>query len=811
MATTDPQQNASLDPFASAYAAAFANMDQGFCFLEKVDTPANKPPDFRYQMVNPAFEKHTGLTNVIGKTSRQVVPQLDERIITLYEQVARTGQSTQFQTYVAPLDRWIEANVFPISQQPAQIAVLFTNITDRKRAEEAQQVSEVTYRTLFETMEQGFGIGQILPADQQAGRPMDYQWLEVNPRFEQLTGLARADVLSQTTRQLIPGLEETWYEGYGHVAATGETVSFEAYSPVLSRWFEVYVFALGSPASRRVGVLFSNTTERKQQQKRQALLLKLADAIRPLTASGDIMTTVSELIGRHYEVDRCGFAELPPPYNQLVISRDWTKAGMPSRQDAYPLSSWSGELIRRLRSGQTVVDDAGKDSQNPPPEAPSKRAGDRGSRIWAPRLKEGQWVGSFFVEDAPSRFWNEADVGLLEEIAERTWAAVERARAEEALGEEYRRKDEFMAMLAHELRNPLASLANTLLVLQLTRGTDENLSYPQAVGQMSQQVGHMSRMVDDLLDVGRIRYGLIQLHRKPLDLVTLMRQTVETVKPFYSQQRRQLSVSLPPYALPMLGDETRLVQVVMNLLTNGLRYTNPGGHVWVSLQLEKDEAQPKQALLRVKDDGIGIALDRQATIFDIFVQGETTLDRPRGGLGLGLAVVKQLVVLHEGSIEVHSPGVGEGSEFLVRLPLKPESAALELPHLPVFNTATGKGRVLVIEDNQTLADMTARLVALSGYEARVSYSGMDGLVVAEQWRPDVILLDLGLPHLDGFEVNRRLREQSWGQSLPIVALTGYSPQSFQARTEQAGFAAYLIKPLNLPQLRKLLSEVVPDQ
>ncbi|MFD1144605.1 ATP-binding protein [Larkinella insperata] len=800
METTDPQQNASLDSFASVYATVFANMDQGFCLLEKVHNSAHHPSDFRYLMANPAFEKHTGLSEVVGKTIRQVIPQVEPETMALYEQVALTGQSTQFETYVAPLDRWMEANAFRISQQPTQIAVLFTNITERKRAEEAQQVSEVKYRTLFETMEQGFGIGQILPADEQAGVPMDYQWLEVNPQFERLTGLARADVLTQTTRQLVPGLEETWYEGYGHVATTGETVSFEAYSPVLSRWFEVYVFALGSPASRRVGVLFSNTTERKQQQKRQALLLKLADATRSLTASVDIMAAVSELVGGYYEVGRCGFADVPPPYDHLVIDQDWSNGTLPSLQRVYPLSSWDEQIISQFRSGQTVaMSGAVKQAQSQPQAGELNQAAASRSSIWVPLLKEGQWVASFFVQDTDNRSWTEGEVSLLEEIAERTWAAVVRARAEEALREEYRRKDQFMAMLGHELRNPLAAMTNTLLVLELTQGQDQSLPYAKGIQMLTRHSQHLTRMVDDLLDMSRIRQGIVRLEWEVVNLNELLELTVEDAQPLYRERNRQLSLALPAQPLYVRGDEARLAQVVMNLLTNGAKYTHPQGKVWVSLELAED-----QAILRVGDNGIGLTQEERTGIFEVFVQGATSLDRPHGGLGLGLTVVKHLVEQHRGQIQAFSPGLEQGSEFVIRLPRLRDLT--DRASTRQDEQAYTSGRVLVVDDNADFADMTARLLRSKGFEVYTRYTGAQGLAGAESLRPDALLLDLGMPYLDGYEVCRQIRAQVWGQAMAIIALTGYGLEADQQKAAQAGFDGYLLKPVDLGTLAQVVAE-----
>ncbi|GAB3806797.1 hypothetical protein GCM10028819_42850 [Spirosoma humi] len=663
------------------------------------------------------------------------------------------------------------------------------------------QQSEAKYRTLFNAIDEGFSLLEVIL--DQTGKVVDYWHRDHNPAFTRMTGLK--EVIGKRMSELVPNLEPEWHRTLEKVYRTGEPIRMEYPVQQLGQWYSAYLSRLGSKGSPFIACIYDDITERKRLEERQAYLLKLSDAMRPLTDAIAIQETAARVLGEHMGVDRAYYGSYDWERGVAVVERDFFRGEVPSIVGEHPLASYDGSL-QSHRDGVLVVDDVEAERSLPPSDVVAYRALSVRSVLNVVLVKQGVWVASMTVLKAVPHHWTNQEISLLKATAEQTWDAVARAKAEEALRQADQRKDEFLAMLGHELRNPLASLSNTLLVLQLTKGADQSLSYPQAVEQMSREVAHMSRMMDDLLDVGRIRYGLIHLRKKPLDLVTIVRQTVDTAKPFYDQQHRQLSLSLPAYALPILGDETRLAQVVMNLLTNGLKYTHPGGHVWVSLQGLKDDAQNQQALLRVKDDGI--APDQQGAIFDIFVQGATTLDRPQGGLGLGLAVVKQLVGLHEGSLEVHSPGLGEGSEFVVRLPLQPESVPLGSTREPILHTPKAKGRILVIEDNQTLGDMTARLVALNGYEARVSYSGADGLALAEQWRPDVILLDLGLPHMDGFEVSRRLREQSWGHSLPIVALTGYSPQSFQARTEQAGFAAYLIKPLNLLQLREVLKNLI---
>ena len=659
------------------------------------------------------------------------------------------------------------------------------------------------YLALLTHMPQGFCIIEVLV--EQTHQPTDYRFVEVNPAFQQQTGLQH--VLGKRARELMPDIESYWVEAFGQIAQTGQPLQLRNYNQSTQRWYTVSASRVGPAGSPLIAVLFEDITERRALEQRQEFLLNLSDAIRPLADPVDVQRTAMEKVAEHFGVDSAVYHEFDADGDHVVLREGRTNARI-AMPPLWRLRDFGQAFYEDLNAGRTIYyEDTETDPRLQPNLAAYRATGIR-SGVGGALMKRGRLAAALGITHSEPRLWTESDLRLIEEVAERTWDAVERARAEEALRREDRRKDEFLAMLGHELRNPLASISNILLLLELTRGEDESLSYPKAVELMGQQAGHMSRMVDDLLDVGRIRYGLIQLQLERLDLRTLVSQTVEAAQPLYGEHQRQLSVALPTYPLLMMGDKTRLSQVLMNLLTNGVKYTQPGGQVRVSLELADNPMSPQQALLRVSDDGIGIAPDQRDAIFDIFVQGETTLDRPQGGLGLGLAVVKQLVVLHEGSIEVLSEGQGKGSEFLIRLPLTAE-AAQRVSTAPLMASAVGnRGRVLVVEDNQTLADMTARLVGLLGYQAQVSYSGAEALLVAQQWQPEVILLDLGMPYMDGFAFTRQLRQQPFGEAVSIIALTGYGQESIQEQVAQAGFAAYLLKPLNLPRLRELLQRLV---
>lgn len=376
-------------------------------------------------------------------------------------------------------------------------------------------------------------------------------------------------------------------------------------------------------------------------------------------------------------------------------------------------------------------------------------------------------------------------------------------KRELALLEADRRKDEFLAMLGHELRNPLGVLANTLTYLELSGGEDPELSYSTGVQRMSRQVRHLSRMVDDLLEVSRIRQGKIRLLRQPLDLGPLVTQTVEAARSLFSQYERRLAVVLPAEPLVVEGDATRLSQLVMNLLGNAAKYTEEGGHIWVSLAREND-----QAVLRVRDDGKGIPADELRAIFEVFVQGETSIDRPHGGLGLGLAVAKQIALGHQGQIQAQSEGPGQGSEFILQLPLLTQQTTPSAPEAEQPTRAPDAVRVLIVDDNRELIQMMGKIMQRQGYEVHLRYSGQSGIEAAESLKPDVLLLDIGMPQLDGYAVCEHIRRQAWGKPLPIIALTGYGREADKQRSWAAGFDGHLLKPVDYARLPELLAKTM---
>jgi PAS domain S-box-containing protein len=378
-----------------------------------------------------------------------------------------------------------------------------------------------------------------------------------------------------------------------------------------------------------------------------------------------------------------------------------------------------------------------------------------------------------------------------------------RRRAEEELREADRRKDEFLATLAHELRNPLAPLRNGLQLLRVAG--DDRATAELARGMMERQLAQLVRLIDDLLDVSRITRGRLELRRESVALATALQSAVETARPLIEASGHDLTVTLPPEPVYLEADATRLAQVFGNLLTNAAKYTERGGHIWLTAG-----RRGREVVVTVRDTGIGIAAEHLPHLFEMFSQVTPALERSQGGLGIGLSLVKGLVEMHGGTVEARSDGPGKGSEFAIRLPASdgpvvrgpPQSAGVE------ESRERPRRRILVVDDNRDAADSLAMTLRLAGHELHTAYDGPEAVEAAAQFRPDIVLLDIGLPRLNGYEVAHRIREQPRGKEVSLVAVTGWGQEEDKRRAREAGFDHHLTKPVAPADLQPLL-DVTP--
>ena len=370
----------------------------------------------------------------------------------------------------------------------------------------------------------------------------------------------------------------------------------------------------------------------------------------------------------------------------------------------------------------------------------------------------------------------------------------ERRQKEDALVAADRHKDEFLGMLAHELRNPLAPIRYSITALERTAGPEA----ARPLEMMSRQVRRMTRIVDDLLDVSRVTQGKISLQRTPVDLVAIVSHVVEAMRPMMDARKQRLAATLPPHPVRVSGDAVRLAQVLENLLNNAAKYTEPRGVVEVAL-----EARGAVARIVVRDNGIGIAPDVLPRVFDLFVQADTAVDRAEGGLGIGLTLVNRLTRMHGGTVTAHSDGPGLGSEFVVQLPLL-EAAATDFAEAARVEQQIRSRRYLVVDDNEDAAEALGLLLEMSGHMVRIVHSGHLALAAAREFHPDVVLLDVGLPGMDGYEVVRQFRASPDLAQLMIIATTGYGRAEDRARCLAAGFVYHVVKPLDIDEIERLV-------
>ncbi|HYF59769.1 MAG TPA: ATP-binding protein [Burkholderiaceae bacterium] len=521
----------------------------------------------------------------------------------------------------------------------------------------------------------------------------------------------------------------------------------------------------------------------------------LSVATRAVVDAGQVMGITARLLGEHLGATRTAYAHVEADGDRFHIRNDWSVPGVPSSVGTYSLTLFGPKAVRMLHAGEhLVVRDVDRELGD-----------DGGARMFtaigikaivcAGLVKEGRLVAMMAVHQAEPRDWTQDEVALVGEVVERCWAHIERVRDTAKLREQDRRKDEFLATLAHELRNPLAPIRYASAILRMAPPGGQKALQAQDV--IERQVGQMARLVDDLLDLSRINRGLITLRREPTALRDLMTQAVEAARPVIEAARHELELVLPDPDLRVLADPARIVQVIGNLLNNAAKYTPDGGHLRLAAW-----RSGSRATLEVVDDGIGIPPEQQGRLFQMFTQLPHSAGRAQGGLGIGLALVKTLVDLHEGTVRVASRGLDEGSTFTVALPLHEDPPAAA-PAGSGRTGAAGPGlaaRVLVVEDNADGRRSLLTLLEMLGFVVEGAVDGESGLAAVGTFRPDIVLVDLGLPGIDGCEVARRLRADPTRAGLKLVALTGWGAEADRRRTSEAGFDCHLTKPVETQAL-----------
>ncbi|WP_310570188.1 PAS domain S-box protein [Gemmatimonas sp.] len=807
------------------------------------------------------------------------------------------------------------------------------DITARKRVEMALQESEQNYRALTTaTSEVAYRMSAdwstMMPLD---GRDLvpssdaplaDWAWLFQNVPTDEHKRVRQA-IREAIAKQALFQLEHRVRRPDGSVGWTlSRAVPILDANGTITAWFGTA----------------SNITDRQSAQDslrasdaRNSYLVMLADTLRPLSDPIKIQVEASRVLGERLGANRVAYFEVHG--DDFVVQRDYTSAA-PSIVGAHPVASFGPGLLAVYRSGRT----AAEPDVNVLPLTPSEMAAYASLQIRAyigvPLIKAGRFVAGLAVHTDSVRTWRPAEIAMAEDTAERTWAAVERVRAEEALrasearlsgvlrhspagivqtdaqgsmilvnprwcemlghaeaellgrtflefthpacvdasatafgrmaaggpdiviekdyfrkdgsvlhaqshgtairsstgeflgmiavvldiserlrseaelrrlatnlSEADRRKDEFLATLAHELRNPLAPIRNGLEIIKLAQ-TDARM-LEKAGAMMERQVEQMTRLIDDLMDVSRISQGKIQLRKSIMPLADVVQSAVESSRALIDAQGHDLVVDVPTEAIYVDGDFVRLSQVIANLLNNAAKYTRRGGRIRLAV-----EHQNVDAVVSVEDNGEGIAFDKLSQVFDMFTQIDGSLEKSHGGLGIGLYIVKRLVELHDGSITVESGGSGAGSRFVVRLP----AALAQGANGPVDHTRGPRGtpvrrRILVVDDNHDVAISLAELLHVMGNNTKAAFDGEQALIAAEAFRPDVIVMDIGMPKMNGYDACRRIRSEPWGHNIVIIAQSGWGQEDQIRMSQEAGFTSHLVKPVDPAALDRLLADL----
>ena len=420
--------------------------------------------------------------------------------------------------------------------------------------------------------------------------------------------------------------------------------------------------------------------------------------------------------------------------------------------------------------------------------------------------RDGRNLGLMQLSDKYVGEFTARDEHVLVQLAQMASVAIENTMLFDALRGASQAKDEFLAILGHELRNPLSPILTALELMRL-RGSDALLKERTII---ERQVQHVVRLVDDLLDVSRIARGKVELKKRSVELADILGKAIEMSSPLLEQRGHLLSVAVPRLGLTVLGDELRLAQVFSNILTNAAKYTPPGGRIEIAAEIS-GAGEDAMVVARIRDSGLGISADLLPHVFDLFAQGERAIDRSEGGLGLGLTIVRALVEQHDGTVVACSDGPGKGSEFKVRLPLARAVAAAATPprgisadELAQVGAEPDGPRVLVVDDNRDAAEALVEALSMIGFATRVAFDGPHALELAADFKPQVALLDIGLPVMDGFELARRLRDLSGLGQIQLVAITGYGQEQDRRRSSEAGFVEHLVKPVELARLLQLI-------
>jgi len=872
------QSEEDLRESEARYRTLFNSIDEGFCVCEMLFDENNQPVDYRFLEVNLMYEKLTGLKNAVGKTGRELEPNLEKHWFEIYGKVVLTGEPIRFESHLAAWDKWYDLYVARVGKPEARkFAILFNDISERKLIERER--------------ERFLAIGSDLQVIM--GTDGYFQW--VSPTVERILGWTAEEMTTQPGATFLhPTDMEASQQGANQLFGGEELFDFEnryRHKDGSYRWFlwraQPY---LDNKVIYAAGI---DITERKQTEaalRESEERLRIAMQNSAIVLSGlDLQLRYTWTLNTHPDFAEAKVigktaADIMPEENAkqlLAINRRVLERGVGSRNEiaielsdglhfydhfVEPFHDTTGKLTGLTTAAIDITDRKKAEEVLSELYRQIKRQSavfdttlstitdhvynyDRDGRflyanqtlldLWG--LKKEDAIGKTMAElnyqqevetrllegirtvfDTQQMVTNEtfytspsgmsghyeniltpvfSEDGTVEFVTGSSRDITQHKQLEEVLRDADRRKNEFLATLAHELRNPLTPIRAALEILNHS----ENREQQQQVRMIiERQIRKIVILVDDLLEISRITRGKIQLHKEIISIQAVLKDVIETTQPLITAAGHQFTLQVPEEVVCIHADDIRIAQILVNIVNNAIKYTNNGGTISLIVTTEND-----QVVIRIKDNGIGIPTDRLESIFEIFEQVEHHGKKFQSGLGIGLSLAKDLTELHGGTVTAHSEGEGKGSEFTVRLPLAEDQTPLDEeppceddPEIPAFEG--NRKRILVVEDDIDIADMMQAILELENYTVQIANNGESAIRVATEFIPEAALVDIGLPDMDGHEVARRLRKEY--PSLLLIAHSGWGADEDLQRSKEAGFDHHLVKPADIEEITALLTK-----
>jgi PAS domain S-box-containing protein len=649
---------------------------------------------------------------------------------------------------------------------------------------------------------------------------VDAEWriTYINRRAESCWGCRREDLLGRNFWECFSHFNGT-SEKAMHEIAMSERIpqQWETLSTDRKSWAEIRVYPIQDGG---LAVFFSDITEKKRAEEvlrlsrdRQAVMLKLSDSLRPILDPSEIHEVAARIIGEYLGVEKAFYCDVVSidGVEYFMLEKLYSATDTNILTGLHPIDSPGVLASENFEGRNIVVCDMESDPRIDDSIRPTLREFRLGAWVSVPLIRNGRFAASFTVHQPTPRNWTPEEISLIEETTARTWAEVDRVRAEAALrnSEQHalrlvselenadRNKNEFINALSHELRNPLAAIAASLSVLDLIDSSREAKKARQIIKRQTEQLCHL---VDDLLDLTRITNNKVHLNLESFDLSELAQSSAYDHRTLFEEKGIELVTEIGAAPIFIYADPVRISQIIGNLLHNACKFTEKGGSVTLSVT-----QQDNSAVISVKDTGIGIATSFLPDLFKTFKQS----DQKKGGLGLGLSIVKGIVELHKGTVEAHSEGLNCGSTFTVKLPLLSNPYHTGVDEMKAEEQNNKSLKVLLIDDNHDLAETTGTLLSLYGYNVSTAGTGLSGIQTAYEFLPHVIICDIGLPDIDGYEVARRLSAGKEFKKTCLISLSGYTQASDYELSKGAGFSLHISKPVDFENLRRILDSINP--